>query len=275
MKRLFFVSVFFLSLFSAHSAGSDTDVTLQGAIGKLAVTVHKPELKSGEKCPIVIMCHGFGGDRKSGLFTSIADTLKAHGIASILFDFNAHGESEGRFRDMTVPNEIEDAKCIYNYVASLPYVSKVAVVGHSQGGVVSAMLAGELGGRKIKAVVLMAPAAVLRDDAIRGNTFGAQYNPLDPPEVVRLFGNRELGRDYIKTAFSLPIYETSEKYDGPACIIHGTGDRIVPYTYGERFHHIWKDSELHLLEAYGHGFEPDWHKASMMAAAYLIKKLKR
>lgn len=275
MKRLFLMLMFCMCLFAAHSAGSKVNVTVDGALGKLAATVYKPELKPGVKCPVVIMCHGFGGDRKSGLFTAIADTLQANGIASILFDFNAHGESEGRFRDMTVPNEIEDAKCIYEYASSLPYVSKVAVVGHSQGGVVSAMLAGELGSRKIKAVVLMAPAAVLRDDAIRGNTFGAQYNPLDPPEFVRLFGNKELGRDFIKTAFSLPIYETAGKYDGPACIIHGTGDRIVPYTYGERFHSIWKKSKLHLLEAYGHGFEPDWHKASMIAAEYLIKELKK
>ena len=39
------------------------------------------------------------------------------------------------------------------------------------------MTAGELGDKVIKNVVLMAPAAVLRDDAIRGNTQGAEYNP--------------------------------------------------------------------------------------------------
>ena len=53
----------------------------------------------------------------------------------------------------------------------------------------------------------MAPAAVLREDAIRGNTMGAQYDPLDPPaEGVKLYGNLVLGANYIRTAFSLPIY---------------------------------------------------------------------
>ena len=91
---------------------------------------------------------------------------------------------------MTVPNEIVDAKKVVEYVRDLRYVSKVALVGHSQGGVVAAMTAGELAeaGESVAAVALMAPAAVLRDDAIRGSTFGKQYNPLDPPEYVELLG---------------------------------------------------------------------------------------
>ena len=71
----------------------------------------------------------------------------------------------------------------------------------------------------------MAPAAVLRDDAIRGNTMGRQYDPLDPGEYVELFGGMKLGGKYIRTAFNLPIYETAAEYQGPALIIHGNADR--------------------------------------------------
>jgi pimeloyl-ACP methyl ester carboxylesterase len=91
---------------------------------------------------------------------------------------------------------------------------KVALLGNSQGGVVASMVAGELGKKNISAVVLMAPAAVLRGDAIRGNTKGKTYDPLNPPEYVDLGNNLKLGRDYITTAFSLPIYETAAKYHG-------------------------------------------------------------
>lgn len=52
----------------------------------------------------------------------------------------------------------------------------------SQGGVVTSMVAGELGAKK--AVAFMAPAAVLRDDAIRGNLFGFKYDSLNPLEYV-------------------------------------------------------------------------------------------
>jgi len=248
-------------------------LTLDGDHGKLSAVIQKPDLKPGEKCPMVVFCHGFGGTKYGPLFELVCDSLQKHGIGSIRFDFNGHGESEGKFEDMTVPNEIEDAKRVVAYARSLPYVSKVALVGHSQGGVVASMTAGELK-NDIAAVVLMAPAAVLREDAIRGSTFGKQYDPLDPPEYVELFGTQRLGRNFIKTAFSLPIYETAAGYQGPALIIHGNADRIVPYTYGERYHQQWKGSEYVLQEYFDHGFSQNVYRTTDIASEFLIRTLK-
>lgn len=249
------------------------NITLDGDHGKLQAIVQKPQLAQGEKCPMVVFCHGFGGRKEGPLFELIADSLQKHGIASIRFDFNGHGESEGKFEDMTVPNEINDAKKVIAYVRSMPDVSKIALVGHSQGGVVAAMTAGELKD-EISAVALMAPAAVLRDDAIRGSTFGKTYNPLDPPEYVELWGNQRLGRKYITTAFSLPIYETSANYQGPALIIHGNADRVVPYTYGERFHQQWKGSEYILQEYFDHGFSQNVYRTTDLVSQFLIRTLR-
>ena len=249
-------------------------VTIDGDHGKLQAVIQKPDLKPGQQCPMVVFCHGFGGTKEGPLFELITDSLQKHGIASIRFDFNGHGESEGKFEEMTVPNEINDAKKVIEYVRDLRYVSKIALVGHSQGGVVASMTAGELGS-DISAVVLMAPAAVLRDDAIRGSTFGKQYNPLDPPEYVQLWGpNQRLGRNYIKTAFSLPIYETAANYHGPALIIHGNGDRIVPYTYGLRFHQQWKGSEYVLQEYFDHGFSQNIYRTTDIVSNFLLRTLK-
>ena len=252
-------------------------VTIDGDHGRLAAIIQKPELKQGEQCPMVVFCHGFGGRKEGALFELITDSLQKHGVASIRFDFNAHGESEGRFEDMTVPNEIADAKKVVEYVRDLRYVSKVALVGHSQGGVVAAMTAGELAeaGESVAAVALMAPAAVLRDDAIRGSTFGKQYNPLDPPEYVELWGpGQRLGRNYIKSAFSLPIYETAAKYQGPAFIIHGNADRVVPYTYGLRFHQQWKGSEFVMQEYFDHGFSQNVYRTTDYVTDFLLRTLK-
>jgi len=117
-------------------------------------------------------------------------------------------------------------------------------------------------------------AAVLRDDAIRGNTFGKMYDLLDPPEYVDLFGGQKLGAQYIKTAFWLPIYETAANYHGAACMIHGTGDRVVPFTYSERYHNMWKDSELHLIDAEDHGFTKNAERAAVKAADFIEAKMK-
>lgn len=272
MKQILLTFALWVTLWTAHA--TTESVTLQGSQGTLSAIIQKPTLKEGKTCPMVILMHGFGGRKEGPMFEGIADALEKQGIASIRFDFNGHGNSEGAFQNMTVPNEIEDAMCVYDYAAALPYVKGIALLGHSQGGVVASMTAGKLG-KKIKAVVLMAPAAVLRDDAIRGNTFGKIYNAQNPPEYVELFGNIKLGRDYILSAQTLPIYETAFQYKGDVCVIHGLADRIVPYTYGERYAQGYKHSTLHLLENEDHGFSHNLAEAVNLAVGYLTGKLKK
>ncbi len=229
-------------------------VTIQGDHGHLAAVIQKPHTRPGKRIPLVIICHGFTADKEGTLLRVLADSLEAHGIASLRFDFNGHGQSEGRFEDMTVPGEIEDARRVAAYAHSLPWVGQVVMAGHSQGGVVAAMASALLGKRQVAARILLAPAAVLRDDALRGSTFGAQYDPQDPPETVTLWGGRRLGGEFIRTAVSLPIYQTARLYRAPQLVIHGERDRIVPYTYGERFHEESRRSRLVLLPQADHGF---------------------
>lgn len=273
MKKLKFLVAALFVLMAAGAEAQTESVVIDGDHGKLQAVIHKPQLKSGERVPMVVLCHGFMGNKDGALENRIANLLSERGIASIRFDFNGHGQSEGRFQDMTVPNEIVDAKKVIDYVSALPYVSSVAISGHSQGGVVAAMTAGELGSDKIKAVVLLAPAAVLRDDAIRGSTMGATYDPFNLGEYVELFRGLKLGAEYIRTAFTLPIYETSAKYGGPALIIHGTGDRVVPYTYGERFHQIWPTSKLQIIDRADHGFSQQIEQVATSTAEFLSQVL--
>lgn len=273
MKHLKFLLVALFMLMATGAEAQTENVVIDGDHGKLQAVIHKPALKQGERVPMVLLCHGFMGNKDGALENRIANLLSERGIASIRFDFNGHGQSEGRFQDMTVPNEIVDAKKVIEYVSALPYVSSVAISGHSQGGVVAAMTAGELGSDKIKAVVLLAPAAVLRDDAIRGSTMGATYDPFNLGEYVELFRGLKLGAEYIRTAFTLPIYETSAQYQGPALIIHGTGDRVVPYTYGERFHQIWPTSKLQILDRADHGFSQQIEQVATSTAEFLSQTL--
>ncbi len=268
MKK-FVAVVFVLFLFAAMAGAETISLTIDGHHGKLSAIIQKPELKPGEKYPMVMILHGFTGSKNEKLLTTLADTLEAQEIASIRFDFNGHGQSEGRFEDMTVLNEIEDAKRVFEYVKGLEYVEGVSVAGHSQGGVVSSMIAGELGAENIRSVVLLAPAAVLRDDAIRGNVMGVNYDAGNPPETVKIFGKFDLGRVYMLTSQTLPIYETAKKFNGPVCLIHGNADRIVPYTYSLRYDEMYADSELHLLDGADHGFTGFEKTAAGIAVPFL------
>ena len=188
--------------------------------------------------PLVLMLHGFGGcmdARPGGWFQAWSDVLTAAGLATLRFDFNGHGQSEGRFRDMTVFSEIEDAAAFLQYAMTLPDVTEIYLLGHSQGGVVAGMLAGYYHDA-VKKLVMLTPAAALKTDAIKGTCFGVKYDPQRIPEVVPL-GQNALGGLYFRMAQTLPIYEVTGQFVGPALAILGGADRVLdPQTirrYGE------------------------------------------
>lgn len=268
--------LFIMTFLTPFMSAQDTETLyINGSEGRLYAELQKPASESG-RIPLVILCHGFTGNCDSPLFRDVADNLDDQGIATLRFDFNGHGKSDGEFQNMTVLNEIQDLKNVIGWARKQPWVESISLLGHSQGGVVAGMTAGELGDSVIKNLVLMAPAAVLRDDAIRGNTQGALYDPWNiQGDYVQLpWGGYKLGKNYILTALTLPIYETSWRYGGPVLLIHGTHDRIVPYTYSERYVGGYRDATLNLIPDEDHSFSLNTANAALYASDWLKAKLK-
>ena len=210
-----------------------------------------------DRCPMVILMHGIVSSKDFNPMPALAKGLARAGIASIRFDFDGHGKSEGRLQDMTIEREIADAMAIWSYVKGLPYVSEIGFLGHSQGGVVASMTAGRLaaGGEAPKAMVLIAPGAVIKEACQGGRFFNARFDPKDPPEYIRCWGVKKLGREYLLSTQDLDIYGTAAAYEGRVCILHGTQDGIVPRwcseryqeTYGERAEFYLIDGENHMI----------------------------
>lgn len=263
-----------------NAQSSDT-LRIQGSVGELYTIVQKPKMKAKQKLPVVIICHGFGSDCNRPLLRAIASDVVEQGMIAIRFDFNGCGKSDGEFQNMTVLNEIDDLKHVIDWARHQSWTENISLVGHSQGGVVVSMTAGELGDKEIKCEALLAAAAVLRDDAIRGTTQGANYDPYnlqgDYVELPRRMDGQSLkvGKNYIQTAMTLPIYETAANYEGPVLIIHGTHDRIVPYTYSERYHEKLKNSELQLVSDEDHTFTQTYLQTALLVADWLHSQLRK
>ena len=156
---------------------------------------------------------------------------------------------------MTIEKELSDARAVWEYVRSLPYVDGIGLLGHSQGGVVASMTAGRLAaeGTPPDGLVLIAPGSVIKEACQAGKFFNARFNPADPPEFIRCWGIYKLGREYLVTTQQLDIYATASDFKGPVRIIHGTRDSIVPIWCSERFVETYGDqSELVLVEGENH-----------------------
>ena len=226
-------------------------VPIRGPEGSIAYKITLPDGfdTATEQCPMVILMHGIFSSKDYGPMPQLAKGLAEAGIASIRFDFNGHGKSEGRKQDMTIEKELADAKAVWDYVQSLPYVNGAGLLGHSQGGVIASMAAGRLATESLASVdnnktplgvVLIAPGSVIKEACQGGKFFNATLDPKDPPEYIRCWGLYKLGREYLVTTQQLDIFGTSAAYHGPVLLLHGDRDGIVPMWCSERY-----------LEAYG------------------------
>ena len=70
MKRFTFSLILAVcaTLSVAQTEATRERVKIQGDHGQLAAIIQKPALNEGEKCPMVMFCHGFGGRKEGPLF---------------------------------------------------------------------------------------------------------------------------------------------------------------------------------------------------------------
>ena len=245
--------------------------TLQGDHGELSAVLQTPKHKT--TYPLVLILHGFNANKEMYLLTELAEQLHARGIATLMFDFNGHGQSEGSFLDMTVPNEMEDARKVYAYAAQLPRVSSISMAGHSMGAIIAAMLGGELGADKIKAIVLMSPAPELKKDTAKGDLFGVRYNPKNPPEYITFSNGLKVGRAFLKTTQNLPIYDESSRYTGPVLVIQSQDDELAPYHASEAYSRIFAQGQLKTLHGFDHNFTQDTPAVDKLATDFFVEQL--
>lgn len=243
------------------------ELTIRRGRTSLSASLETPEYPEGGKLPLVILMHALMMDRREPIFDHITGRLLERGIAVLRFDFSGHGRSGGRFEDMTLPLELEDGAAVLAYGESLPFVDGISLLGHSQGGVVASMTAGAFP-EKVRSLVLMAPAATLAEDARRGRIAGARFDPSRIPPYISCLGLQVKG-EYARTAQTLPIYEESQKYQGPVCLIHGTADSLVPVRASKRYHEIYQNSSLHLLPGSDHEFYRGTEQAISLAVDHL------
>lgn len=275
MKRFLLIII----TLSFSLAAFSREYKVHGPQGGLAMEVTLPDdfNEETDRCPMVILMHGIFSSKNIVPIPALAKALAKEGIASICFDFGGHWKSEGQMQQMTVGKEIEDALAMWEYAKSLPYVSKIGLLGHSQGGVVAAMTAGILAsrGESPAALVLVAPGSVIQDACKGGRFFGAEFNPADPPEYVKCFGMMKLGRDYILSTQELDIYGTAQAYTGPVRLIHGSKDNIVPLSCSEKFVETYtQEAELIVVEGENHMITRRLRKVVAHAVSFFATQLK-
>lgn len=200
--------------------------------------------------PTMIMSHGLGGSYKDAII--YAEYLASKGYACYIFDFcggSTKSMSDGNLSEMSVITEVDDLNVVLDSVKNESFVDtdRIVLMGGSQGGLVSALVASD---RKdeIAGLVLMFPAFVIPDyvDQLYSNLENTNVDPstLDLP----------VGKKYIEDVKDMDVYEEIKGYDKKVLIIHGTDDKVVPIDYSRKAVETYSNAQLEVIEGAGHGF---------------------
>ncbi len=216
--------------------------------------------------PAVIICHGFLSNRKS--VRKYAKLLADAGFVAFTFDFCGGGimcESEGKTENMTVFTELADLEAVVEFVLSQSYVSgsRVALMGCSQGGFVSAIYAARHP-EKVERLALFYPAFSIPDDARDGKMI---FYKFDPDNIPELLGKNpmKLGGEYAGSVIDKDFEELIEGYDGPILLVHGEKDAVVDCVYSLEAEKIYRHANAVLIENGAHGFEGNDDIKAMLA----------
>lgn len=126
----------------------DTIFTANDGI-RISSTITLPSEARTQKVPCVIFVSGSGPQNRDEEimghkpFAVIADYLARNGVASLRYDDRGTAKSEGEFNTGTTFTFRDDAISGINFLRTLPYFDSIGVIGHSEGGTISFMIAGD------------------------------------------------------------------------------------------------------------------------------------
>ena len=224
------------------------------------------------KLPVAIVSHMFMVNYK--LTVKYARALAECGYLSVCYDFNGGGlfsKSDGKSVDMSVLTEVADLEAVIAEVLKHEKAdaSRLMLMGCSQGGFVSALVAARHPGM-VEKLILFYPALSIPDDARKGQMLMAKFDPKNIPEVIRC-GFMKLGKCYVTDVIEMDAFKEISAYEGPVLILHGTKDTAVDVSNSKKAAEVYPNARLELIADAGHGFFGAKGKTAMAMLKEYVK----
>ena len=227
---------------------------------KLHVKLEKPQ--NTEKCPLAIVIHGFTGHMEERHIVEVSQAMNEMGIATLRVEMYGHGKSEGRFEDHTLYKWVTGALAVVDYAKTLDFVDGLYLCGHSQGGLLTMLVAG-MKRDDFKAIIPLAPAWMIPDGARQGNLVGQSFDPEHIPDMIE-FGGLKLNGNYIRVAQTIHVEDEIQRYTSPVLIVQGDADEAVPLQYGRRAAELYANAKLVIVPGDTHCYD---HHLEMVTGA--------
>lgn len=214
--------------------------------------------------PIVILCHGFFRSKDGKTYVGLERILNEKGISTFRFDFFGHGESGGKFEDVTTSKAVDDVLSAIKFLKESGY-GKIGLMGSSFGGMASIMAAS-----KVNDLYVLALKSPVSDYS---SLFQEHQNEQEIKEITEkgftyitdIEGKkRKLNISFFIDAQKTNAYQTAENIKIPALIVHGDKDDSVPVEQSQRTASLMGNCRLEVIEGADHGYSNEEHFQQML-----------
>lgn len=230
-------------------------------------------VESDSKKPLVVFSHGFKGFKDWGCFPYMMDRLAEAGCFCVSFNFSYNGTGEepkdqseftrlDLFAKNTFTRELDDLGSVIDFLASnresYDYdFDSLALLGHSRGGGISILKAGEDERVKKLAVLSSVNSFDRYSDVLKQKWKEAGFFEVlnsRTNQVMRM--NYDLIDDLERNISRLNIQKAIESMNIPVLFVHGMQDITVDYSNGEDLYSRSNKSltSFKLIENTGHTF---------------------
>lgn len=185
---------------------------------KLDYTFHGDATGSGS---LLIIGHGVTGNKDRPWAKGLATAAAASGTPALRFSFSGNGDSEGEFRDSTISKEVQDLTAVIDAACGQGY-DDIILVGHSMGGAVAVISAGQ--DKRIKRLISLAGMVYTKQFA------DVEFSDATPDQGF-MWDDEDcpLSQTFVDDLNAIgDVLDRAPQITVPWLLVHGSDDDVVP-----------------------------------------------
>jgi len=219
---------------------------------------------SQEEKPIIILCHGFSTSKEGRTYVRLEEILNKHAVSTFRFDFFGHGESEGKFEEITTYEAVDDIQNAIKFLRESGY-EKIGLVGSSFGGMASIIEAGKTD--DLYVLALKSPVSDYMA-LIHSRVDEQDIKNWKEKGIIDVTGvdgeTRKLYYSFYEEAEKVKAYDGAQKIKIPALIVHGDEDETVPIEQSRKTASLIENCRLETIEGADHTYSKARHFEKML-----------
>ena len=221
-----------------------------------------------------ILCHGFSSSKESKTNIRLEEILNNGQISTFRLDFFGHGESEGKFEEITISEAADDVLSAVRFLKESGYV-KIGLVGSSFGGMASLIAASKT--RDILFLALKSPVSDYMGRLVARYDEKIIQSWMDKGILsVNTSGGEELRLNYsfFEDAERINVYARCEKIKIPTLIVHGSEDETVPVEQSRKASAHMKNCRIEIIQGADHRYTnpDDFEKMLDLISEFVIEQ---